>query len=248
MPSLMDETMMTGNAGAFTFSGVRIEKLGATEYTLVTIAIDVTGSTSPFAADLRASLITAVEACRKSPRAENLLIRVITFSSSLPGGVDEVHGFKPLADIDALDYPQFQPGGCTPLFDAVYAATSAREAYGKQLSDNDYGVNAIDFYITDGDDNVSRATPAMIAAENQKAVTGETLESVVSVLIGINASMYTKELTRFQTEAGISQYIDAGDATPGKLAKLAAFVSRSVSSQAQALGSGGPSQNIDATF
>jgi len=248
MPSLMDETMMTGNAGAFTFSGVRIEKLGATEYTLVTIAIDVTGSTMGFSTQLRTALVTAVEACRKSPRAENLLIRVITFSSTLPGGVEEIHGFKPLADIDTKDYPQFQPGGATPLYDVVYSAVLVRDVYGKTLVDGDFLANAIDFYVTDGDDNVSRATPAMIAAENQKAVTGETLESVVSVLIGVNAAAYTRELTRFQTEAGITQYVDAGDATPGKLAKLAAFVSKSVSSQAQALGSGGPSQNIDATF
>ena len=46
----------------------------------------------------------------------------------------------------------------------------------------------------------------------------------------------------------VLHHIDVGDATPRKLAKLAAFVSQSISSQSQALGTGGPSQNIAATI
>ena len=42
--------------------------------------------------------------------------------------------------------------------------------------------------------------------------------------------------------------IDAGDATPAKLAKLAVFISTSISSQSQHLGTGGPSQQIAATI
>ena len=42
--------------------------------------------------------------------------------------------------------------------------------------------------------------------------------------------------------------MDIGDATPGKLAKLANFVSESVSSQSQALGSGAPSETLNLTI
>ena len=55
-------------------------------------------------------------------------------------------------------------------------------------------------------------------------------------------------MTHEEQRMQISQYIDAGAATKGKLAKLADFVSQSVSSQSQALGTGGPSQNISATI
>jgi hypothetical protein len=37
-----------------------------------------------------------------------------------------------------------------------------------------------------------------------------------------------------------------GNVTPGKLAKLAQFVSKSISSQSQALGTGGASQPVPA--
>ncbi|MFA6131429.1 MAG: hypothetical protein WC730_04200 [Patescibacteria group bacterium] len=247
MPRL-DEKMEYGKIGGvkgFSFSGIRTEHLGATEYTLVTIAIDVTGSVDGFEQELRQCLIAAVEACQKSPRSDNLLLRVILFSGRLSGGIEELHGFKPLADIDPQkDYPALVTGGGTPLRDACYSAVGAMNAYGKKLADDDFGVNGITFTITDGDDTMSSATEEMISDEMKKAISGEILESLVSVLIGINAARYKTTLENFQRNAGITQYIDAGQATKGKLAKLAQFVSQSVSSQSQALGTGGPSQNI----
>lgn len=254
MPRLMnsnDSSMETGTVGrmqAFQYSGTRIENLGATEYTLVTIAVDETYSTLGFQNDLRNCLISAVDACKKSPRSDNLLLRVIKFSTSLQGGIEEIHGFKPLSEINPADYPNFSPAGATPLFDAAFSSLGAMNAYAKKLTDDDFLVNGIAFIITDGDDNMSRATPNMIREEVLRAARGEEIESMLSVLIGINASTYRRELTRFKDEASLDQYIDAGDATKGKLAKLAAFVSQSVSSQSQALGTGGPSQNISATI
>jgi uncharacterized protein YegL len=243
--------MEAGNIGGlqkFQFSGIRTDHLGATEYTLVTVAVDVTGSTSSFADELRKTLIEAVESCKKSPRRNNLLLRVITFSSYLPNGHEELHGFKPLADIDTNSYPHFNPRGGTPLFDASFSAVGATNQYAEKLTADDYGVNGIIFVITDGDDNDSTVTPKMIKEEVTKALVGEHIESLVTVLIGINASYFKQELESFKKEAGIDQYIDAGDATVGKLAKLAAFVSQSISSQSQALGTGGPSQQIAATI
>jgi len=253
MPRLMDDDAMEvgqiGGMQGFQFSGVRTEKLGATEYTLVTIAVDETGSVWGFEQELREALITAVEACQRSPRSDNLLMRVIKFSNLFNNGVEEMHGFKPLAEIDAKnDYGVFDPGGLTPLCDACYSAIGAMNTYGQKLVDDDFGVNAIAFIITDGEENASVATMKMVKEVAEQSVTGEIVESMVSVLIGINATTCKRELEEFQEEAGLTQYIDAGKATKGKLAKLADFVSQSVSSQSQALGTGGPSQNISATI
>ena len=250
MPRLNDENMETMNIGGgnFTFQGARVENLGATEYTLVTIAVDETGSVDGFEKQLREALVTAVESCKKSPRSDNLLIRVITFGSQHQNGINEIHGFKELAEIDPNDYPQIRPGGLTPLCDAAYSSIGAMNSYGQQLVDDDYGVNGICFVITDGFDNSSTATMQMVKDEARKSITGEILESMISVLIGVNAQQYASELQRFQDDAGMTQFIDAGEATQGKLAKLADFVSQSVSSQSQALGTGGPSQNISATI
>lgn len=248
MPRLGEDMEQKKIGGAFEFQGTRIEKLGATEYTLVTVAVDETGSVSGFDVELKKALTTAVDACKKSPRSDNILVRVITFGSQYGNGVNEIHGFKPLAEIDTTQYPDIRPGGATPLCDAVYSAVGAMNVYGKDLQDQDFGVNGIAFIITDGGDNDSTATMKMVKDQLEKSVTGETMESMVSVLIGINAMGSAAALQDFQQKAGITQFIDAGDATPRKLAKLAAFVSQSVSSQSQALGTGGPSQSIAATI
>ncbi len=249
MPRL-DKDMELGTINGlavFKFSGVRTDKLEATEYTLVTIAVDVTGSVIGFENDLRQALIAAVEACQKSPRSDNLLLRVLQFSTRV--GIDELHGFKPLAEIDPqVNYPEFEPDGLTPLYDAVYSSVGAMNAYARKLADDDFLANGIVFIITDGMDNHSAATPAMIKQEIEKARHNEDLESLVTVLIGINAQDCAQWLTDFKQEASLDQYIDVGEATRGKLAKLAAFISQSISSQSQALGTGGPSQNIAAVI
>ena len=92
MPRLNDDMEFgkIGGANGFGFSGVRTEHLGATEYTLVTIAIDVTGSVGGFEAELLRCLKTAVDACKKSPRSDNLLLRVILFSTVFSNGVDAI--------------------------------------------------------------------------------------------------------------------------------------------------------------
>lgn len=251
MPRMMTgDTMEIGKIGgaqAFQFSATRIEHLGATEYTLVTIAVDTTGSVQDFADKLRACLIAAVESCKKSPRSNNLLLRVILFSSSLKNGVEEIHGFKPLGEIDPQKYPVFDPEGTTPLYDASFSAVGATNSYAKKLMGQDFLANGIVFVITDGDDNASSATMKMVRNEMDRGAKGEEIESLIGILVGINVSEFKSRLEAFEKATGM-KYIDAGDATKGKLAKLAEFVSSSVSSQSQSLGTGGPSQNISAAI
>lgn len=259
MPRLMtDDTMKTGNIGGiqgFKFSGIRTEHLGASGYTLATIAVDATGSTLGFEKDLRKCLIAAVEGCKKSPYKHNLLVRVIKFSTAFPGGIEELHGFKPVLEIETDDYPEIEPAGQTPLYDAVFSSIGAAISYAEELTADDYnGTNGIVYIITDGSeyplppDNPSVATPAMIKKIVGEAIRKEKIESLISILIGINASEYSQELEEFKEAAGIDEYIDAGDVTKGKLAKISQFISQSTSSQAQAQGTGGPSQNISATI
>ena len=105
-------------------------------------------------------------------------------------------------------------------------------------------MNGIFVVVTDGDDNDSKTTPTMLKDEVAKAVSGENLESLVSILVGVNVQdpRMSQRLKEFQTDANFTQYVEIENATDGKIAKLAEFVSRSVSSQSQALGSGGASK------
>lgn len=247
MPRLGDtETLTFG--GNYTLTGARIAGLGATEYTLVDIEVDASTSVGPFRGDLIIAIETVIDACKKSPRSDNLLVRVSIFSDRHPKGTLEIHGYLPLAEIDTGIYQNIRTGGNTPLYDACFMGIGGMNAYAKKLSDSDYVANGITFVITDGGENASTATPAMIKKEIEAATRAEVMESHISILIGVNASQYAAELSRVQADLGLTQFIDAGEATKGKLAKLANFVSQSISSQSQALGTGGPSQSIAATI
>lgn len=229
--------------GGFQFSAVKIDSLGATEYTLATIVMDGSGSVSPFWQQIQLGLKEVVQACRRSPRADNLMLRVVVFSD----GVDEIHGFKPLPDCNEIDYDALPfPGGSTALFDASYSAVKATTDYGRKLTEAQFSVNGAVYILTDGDDNRSKTTAKMVGEAIREARTTEAMESIVPVLIGVNTDVndLNRFLDRFQKEAGFQQYIAIGKATEKELAKLGGFISKSISSQSQALGTGGPSQSL----
>ncbi len=250
MSDMQDFTIGSG----FQFSGATIDGLTAAQYTLVTIALDESGSIGGKESEIRDMLLAAVGACYSSPYANNLLLRVLRFSSQYNRqgnkGVDEIHGFKTLAEIDTKSYPTLSGGGGTPLCDAVYSGVGAMNAYAQSLVDMDFAVNGITFVVTDGGENGSFQTMKKVKEELAASVLGEVMESHVSILIGIDTgySAVKADLQKFQTEAGMDQFIWAGAVTKSSLAKLAAFVSQSISSTSMALGTGGPSQNISATI
>lgn len=234
MPILKDDTMEDlKTASNYKFSAVKIDELGAPEYTLVTVAQDVSGSVFTYARDMEKCLQTILEACQKSPRAENLMFRLVGFNDVL----NEIHGFKLLNTITPQDYQNIlQPDGGTALFDAVQSAVDATKDYGEILHDQDFGVNAIVFIVTDGDDNASQATANSVKKAVNDAIKSEKLESITVVLVGVGQAAHY--LDDFQQKADITQFVDIGNTTPGNLAKLANFVSKSISSTSQALADG----------
>ncbi len=243
--------MHTIGGSNFGFSAARIDGLGSTEYTLVSILVDQSSSVREFAKELRDAVLLALDACKKSPRADNLMVRIALFSSVYSGGIQELIGFTPLSQIDPSSIPDFRPNGATPLFDAVYSGVGATIAYGEKLMASDFLANGIVFIVTDGaqwPENDFTMSPKKTKDMVAKANKSEALESLVTVLVGINTDNCTAELEKLRDEAGIDQYTPVGEATKGRLAKFANFVSHSVSSTSQALGTGGPSQNISATI
>ena len=223
-------------ASGYSFSAVSTSDLEACEYTLVGIACDVSSSVSGFKREMEACLAEIVRACKKSPRADNLMLRFIQFASQ----VSETHGFKPLVTIDESDYQNsLNVGGCTSLFDASYTLTESLIDYGRILMNEDYDVNGILFIITDGYDNNSKYTADTLKRLKQQVLKDECLESLLIVLIGVDVDPMTNQaLLSFKQDAQLDEFIDIGNATPSNLAKLAAFVSQSISSQSQALNSG----------
>lgn len=226
-------------AGTFGYSHVTFDALGATEYTLVTLVVDRSGSTQGFASDLESAVGAIVHSCRQSPRADNLLLRVVAFNHN----VEEIHGFKPLPSCAPDGYKgRFSALGGTALYDATAGAVSATARYGKDLMGRDYMANGVVFVLTDGCDEHSTSGPKTVQTEIQTARTSESLESVQTFLVGINEAGVGTRLADFQRDVGIDAYIPVKDASPNSLAKLVGWVSKSISNQSSALGTGGPSK------
>jgi hypothetical protein len=241
----MDKDLEQLNAGSnYKFSATKLTKLGAAEYTLSSIIQDGSGSVSGFSAALEQALKTIFKAMEKSPRKDNLMLRLTQFNDTL----QELHGFKLLGSIKETDYDNIlKIGGMTALFDAVDEGIQATSTYGKQLTDQNFLVNAIVIVITDGQDNVSSCTPEKVKQALENARKSENLESITTILIGVTQDDNSLDvyLQDFKDKAGIDNYISIGKATPGKIAKLAQFISQSISSTSAALGTGAPSQPIN---
>ncbi len=246
MPKLNDKQMeeKTLPNTSFGYSAMRIEDLGATEYTLVDLVVDVSGSVDAYKADMEKAIQEVINACKMSPRADNLMIRLVTFNDFLA----EVHGYKLLENCNLDDYKNvLHCGGTTALYDATENAVLSSTDYAKNLSQNDFSVNSLVVILTDGMDNRSSCTPKSVGAALIASVKSEATESMVSILIGVGVGGdlgVSRMLDTFKQSAGLTQYVETKDASSKTLAKLAAFVSKSISAQSQALGSGGASKPV----
>lgn len=225
------------------FSATRIEDLRASEFTLVTISADISGSVSSFVDQIADCITEVVRACRHSPRADNLMLRAVAFDDKL----DEIHGFKPLAACPSDAYRgRLRAGGTTALYDASHNAVASITRYADKLSDGGIDVNGIVFVITDGMDNASSSDADELRKALETSVRSETLSSMVSVLVGVNVSHpeVSRYLGKLRKDAGFDHYLELNDATETTLAGLADFLSRSIYTQSRALSSGSISSTL----
>lgn len=247
--SLLSKSLTSLNAGSgYKFSCTKIDDLqGASEYTLVTIIIDASSSVSGFAAQLEQALKTIFKACAKSPRKDNLLLRLTQFSSVLT----ELQGFKLLKSIQESDFNGvLRIGGSTAMFDAMDEGLQATGTYGKQLTSQDFLANAIVVLVTDGENNTGNIMDgAPVKKTLEKVRQSENLESIRTILVGVtnDDNSLNSYLQSVKDDTGFDQYVSIGSATPQKIAKLADFVSQSISSTSSALGTGAPSQPLNPT-
>lgn len=227
------------------FSAVDLNSLGSARYTLVTLVIDESPSVESYKKAMEECIKEAVEGCKKN-YADYLLLRVVAFSEALR----EIHGFKLLQDCKPSDYDNcLRIGNRTLLFESSLNAITASLDYGVQMAKQDFDVNAIVVVMTDGMDNMSSRTngPKSIKKVVSDIQKQEELESIINILVGVGVGGYdgVKDyLDNFKNEAGFDQYISIEEANRDSLSKLSGFISKSVSSQSQALGSGKASQPL----
>ena len=225
------------------FSNQKVELLGASEFVIGSMVIDVTGSTSGFDNELKKIGKEVLKACLAHPKSENFLLRTTQFNDVID--VNELHGFLPVSNIDESIYDGLAtPCGGTPLMDATLDACEALIQFGNQLAANQYIANAVLFVITDGGENSSMyANIEKIKRAMGILKSGDPLESFTAILIGVN-DMYCKTtLIQFQKDADFDDYKSIEDADPNSIAKIAKFISKSMSTASLSL-NGGNSKNL----
>ena len=240
------ENYLIPGAGNFTFSAINPEDLEEIGYTVATVVLDESGSLD-YKKDLLIKLLKIIaEGLKKSSRAETILLRVITFNYD----VREIHGFKPVTQIDLNEYNQINPEGKTALIDAMFSAVASTYEYAKKLEKDGFDANACIYVITDGMDNESKKFAHQISAQIAMIEGGEEIESIITALFGVNdpnigwSQEVTEALSNLQAEINFTEYIDAGDVNEKNIGKIGGIVSSSITSTSKALGTGGPSQQL----
>jgi len=248
MPKISDNMENLSLPGSnYVYTMTPKDKLTSAEYTLVSITVDVSGSVQSFKQELEDCLKQMVDACKLSPRADNLLLRIVKFGKTSV----EHHGFKLLSEINLDDYNNFYNSyngiRTTSLYDSNVDCLDALADSGKKLTDDDYLVNVIHVCITDGVDfDGSTYSAKDVGVKQENLTKGEIVESAISILVKVNVtdSHCSDQLNKFQIDGKFTQIVDAGNANSKNLAKLASFISKSVSSQSKALGSGTASKAL----
>lgn len=230
--------------GNYQYSAVKVEKLtGTNEYTLVAIVFDESGTTTHFAPAMEQCLHDIIGDLRYSPRANNLLVTDVHFGTK----PREVHGYKLLEDCNPADYiGSYKNGGSTSLYDTCVKVLRAMNETAKRLREQDYDVNGFFVCITDGKDECSTYPDNEVNTAMQECITGENLESLMSILIGVNVqtAAFSDYLEKFKTTGGFSQFEKVEDIHQKSFAKIVKFISNSVTSQSQHLGTGGASKSL----
>lgn len=248
MPTFKDMVENQAGLGTYGYTGQRIDpnEFGTNEMTLFTLVVDRSGSMSDFQDHLVECVKIAIRGCKKGPRPENIMVRVVDFGSNL----HEIHGFRLLTEVKESDYDHvIRIHGNTALCDAFENAISGTLDYGQQMSGKDFDVNGIIAVATDGFENDSDLKMHHVKEMLGKALKGEYLESLVTILIGFGMTDNpddegNKQLELFKKETGIMQYEKVKDMTDESFAKVGRFISRSVSSQSVALNTGKPSEPL----
>jgi len=227
------------------YTGTNIDDLTSFENTNATGLLDESGSTRAFARQMELCTQEIIRSLRHCPAADKLIYRHCHFDTNFR----EIHGFKPLADCHEKDYDGiWAGGGQTALYNSCDNVLRATLDYAEKQAAKRYVVNGIVYIITDGVDYLAGGNGLKqddVKSALARCISSEALESLMTILIGVNDDPgIRRDLETFQQNVGFTQFVPIEKADEKTLAKVANFVSQSVQSQSQSLGSGGPSQSL----
>jgi Mg-chelatase subunit ChlD len=150
----LDETVLLGCVG------LAADDLDASDATIVSVVIDMSGSMSSHRRAVVDAFNTMQRALAGAKAASAILSSAWTFNDS----VKLLSGFEPVGVKPALTTAVYRPDGGTALHDAVLAAMTGLVSYGQALWDSGVPTKRILFVLSDGEDNASRARAHEVAA------------------------------------------------------------------------------------
>lgn len=232
-----------------------IQNLSETSYTLVLIALDLTGSVAGEEAEIKRMLEQVVADGKRAGWGKRVLISALAFNTSI--SVKELFGFDVPNALD-LSSINIVTGGATNLVDALATGYDALEKAANELIGADFITNLLLIGVTDGEDNSSRQTPSDLSAKFNLGRKNESFDSFKSILIGVRTGQQAQDsrysgktvdqvLSDLTGAAAFDQYESAKQVKDGTYGKIGGFISQSISSSSQSLGSGSPSQNVNFT-
>lgn len=241
------QSFMIPGAG-YGYTGTAIQDLTSFENTVAATLFDESGSTRIFAKQMEEAVKQIIKFLRISPRADNLIYGHYHFDN----GIKEILGWTPLAQVEEDQFDGcWAGGGCTNLYYSEDRVLTYMRDYAQQMAAKRYVSNGILCTMSDGGEYSPQYSEGAGFKEDQvkkafaDCVVCEDLESLVSIFIGINPDQGVQdEMQRHAEEVGYTRYLPVEKADANSLAKIAEFISKSIVSQSQALGSKGPSQDI----
>lgn len=199
--------------------GVPLDQLGSSEVTLAMNIIDMSGSMSPYAADLmQAYNDSYLGAMNNSIAAADILVSAILFNEN----VKLLHGYVGIDDAIRLTATEYDPYGGTALYDAVAGGLTNMVLYAQQLRQSGVMVRCIVIVYSDGEDNSSRQRARDVARTAQELLKQElyTLAYVGFVpgaqkpVMGFNTKGAVNpalaEVQKLATDIGFSDALTAG--------------------------------------
>lgn len=153
MLSPQSATLITGNLGGVVIAGAAgkaLEDIAASDVTLITVLIDKSSSIADtrLTQAVRDGQNELVKALRGAREKDSVLLALWTFE----GNLDVVHSYLPADEAVLLDQKNYQPGGCTRLYDTWCDALAANVAYAQRLRAGGTPCRSVVVVITDGSD------------------------------------------------------------------------------------------------
>jgi hypothetical protein len=214
----------------------------ASKNTLALSLMDESYSTKPFARQIELFCKELIKSLRNCDSADELVYMQTHFSTDFR----DHHGFTPLMTLTEAMYDGcYNPGGQTHLYDNCVRCLDILTNYSKEQAKAKRLCNGFLYIVTDGRDYGSSLTQSSVREALEKAIASETLESLVTILIGVNDDPdIQRDLKAFQEAVGFTFYQPIAKADATTMSHLTGWVSQQLVSQSQHLGTGGPSQVI----